>query len=129
MVDGVCQPCKEYLDRILQEQTRWITVQFDSMQRAVDKFESSLGLRLASMNEMRAQLDRQASLFVTRESLELTQTRSDTMHTVQDERLLRLEAFQNNWQGRMATLVAVMGAIGTAAGLGLSWLFGTLRSK
>lgn len=52
-------PLKEYVD-----------VQFAAVQRAVDKAETTLSVRLGGMNEFRDQLRDQASTFVSRREVE-----------------------------------------------------------
>lgn len=65
-----CHDCKAYVDRLLAEHVRWVEAKFEAAQLATDKFEGMLGARLSTMNEMRSQLDRQASLFVTRKEMD-----------------------------------------------------------
>ena len=99
MTEPCCAGCRAYVDRMLAEKDRWIEGQLTALQRAVDKAEEQMRERLAGMNEVREQLDRQARQFVTREALDSTvaplriktETLWDSMH---------------NWQGKVTALLA-----------------------
>ena len=51
---------------------REIELRFQSLEKAIASTKNDLDIRLASMNEFRAQLDRQSRTFVPRKEIELT---------------------------------------------------------
>ena len=109
-------PLRQYVDRLFEEDRRWtdarfdsVQVQFESIQRAVDKAELMMRDKLEGMNEMRAQLNRQAGEFVTLKEAQI-------MRAADQKQMLDLKAVVDNFQGRGVVIVAIWPII---VGLGM----------
>jgi hypothetical protein len=66
--DGVT--LKDYFDQRLSDLEEKIDVIFELNKTAIDKSEAKLDIRLEAMNEFRAQLNRQAGTFLTKDFFE-----------------------------------------------------------
>jgi hypothetical protein len=82
----------------------WIIEKFRSLQLAVDKAEEQIREKLAEMNKVREQLDRQAGTFATKEWVEAL------LRPIADK-LSEISSFVSNWQGRSAVWGVVWGIV------------------
>jgi hypothetical protein len=69
-MDSISLNLREYVDGRLGELEKRILAKLHATNDAVSKSERLLDARLEGMNEFRAQLNRQASLFMTRTEIE-----------------------------------------------------------
>jgi hypothetical protein len=132
-----CQDCRAYVDRLLEEKDRWVEAQLKAIHRdldvrfagsdrvwsarldavesgrvlalrAVDKAEEQIRDRLAGMNEMRQQLDRQAGTFASQKQV-------DALQSVID-----------NWTGRSTMLGIAWSALVVLVSVAVSVAFSSL---
>jgi chromosome segregation ATPase len=80
----------------------YVEERFKSLQRAVDKAEESLTLRLESMNEFRAQINNERRYYVSKAELESL-----------EERLNKLENAQSKMEGRLTTVAGAITVVFT----------------
>lgn len=99
--------------RLSVQEERWSSHrrEHDAEEKAVLEARHVLDRRLEGMNELRRQIDRERGVFATREMVEeksaglaaVSQSRLDILNG----RLDKLERWQSNITGRLATLAAV----------------------
>ncbi len=96
----------------LHEYKLKITEILDIRQRELINAAESVDKRLAQMNEFRAQLDRQANTFLTKEQF-------DVQHADMNKQIANLQIYQANQEGRMWVLGGVWTILfGLIQGLG-----------
>ena len=84
--------------------SKYVDTKFIEAQRAIDKAESSMGLRLDGMNEFREQLNRQEGTYLTRFEY-------DKRHADLEYRIGQVRDLTTQWKGQMMTF----GVLGAAA--------------
>lgn len=99
-LDPGCIPLRDYFERLLEEhEARHILIN-----EAMELARSTFLVRLESMNEFRAQLDRQQGNFVTREYLE-------ALRQANENRLQKLELAKARMDGTAMIITGVIAGI------------------
>lgn len=113
---------KDYVDVNIALVREYIKAEMFSLRGSVDKSETQLQHRLATMNEFREALRDQASKFTTRTEVELMlstvqqsikerRTEETTTFDGLEARLRKQEEFRANFEGRMLVLAGVWGTV------------------
>lgn len=105
---------RSYVDLLVNRERELREAQFVATQRAIDKADSALTLRLESMNEVKAQMDALQKTFATLVALDAV-----------EQRLGKLEHAEGFVSGKSAMLWMVVIVILSVLGLILS-LFGLM---
>jgi hypothetical protein len=109
---AICRERAKHCAERLDDTRKLFLVQMESMEKAIVEARSDLERRLASMNEFRAQLEKQASTFVEKPYYDL-------QHNVLEKQIEVLVAESNVAKGRhswnsILAIAAVMIALATA---------------
>jgi uncharacterized coiled-coil protein SlyX len=106
-------PLREYIesrinsleDKIIS-QSKYIEQHFELNERAIKKAEEAMLVRLETMNEFRAQINKERTDYVTKEALAVCEKNTDA-------RLKKLEMAGSFSAGRMWVVMAAFAAIPT----------------
>jgi hypothetical protein len=101
-------PLRQHLERIIDDFRTHVDQRFDLAQVAIDKAERTMNDRLQGMNEFRDTLRDQAGKFATIQQLDDRLHAVDKDHEALNQRIGKLEGFQNNLQGRMWAVGALI---------------------
>ena len=85
---------KEYVESIVLADSKLQEARFAEHARALNLAKSEIDRRLEEMNQMREQINRERSSYVTRELF-------DRMHATLEDRVWKVEQFKSNIDGRL----------------------------
>ena len=97
---------REYIEAIMSERDRALTAAFTAQQAALNLATKNLELRLEKLNELREEVTRDRSQYITRD-------RYDDAHGVLENRTAVLENFRGKVLG-FGALVSLLSAVGGA---------------
>lgn len=101
---------KEYILAVLDERDKLYTAQAKAIERALDKAEGSMSVRLEAMNGLREDMRDQAANYSRRADL-------DAVREIIDTRLKILENKNSNLEGRLWAIGAVIVVINILVGV------------
>ena len=97
---------REYIEAIMSERDRALTAAFTAQQSALNLATRNLELRLEKLNELREEVTRDRSNFITRD-------RYDDAHEALENKVAVLESFKGKALG-FGALVSLLSAVGGA---------------